>query len=430
MSTVTKRCVVNFLKPAFRQQGVAYVRQLSASLRAQDQMLLVKEQPGQEEPMIFPGIWLRDNCQCEQCFHQDSLSRKPLRWNNFDTKVKVRHITVDESLQSVNISWSDNHHSSFSLNWLRERNFSQKTSEQFLNEWYRPQSKLWGKDDFAKILKKFDYWEVMRSDATFLEWLDTLAVYGIAMLKNSPLDIGVVKSLANRIGFIRRTTYGEEFSVRSRPGAKNYSYLSKPLPLHTDLPYYEYKPSVTLLHTLEQSRSKGGWNTLVDAFNIADQLRAQHPEHFKNLSQTLVNWCDIGADADKFFHNMWRAPVINLDATGKYVRINHSVPQRDSHFSIDVDKVVPWYEANATFVRMAHEQSVSFKTVPGDVLSFNNLRMLHGRTGYDDSERNVRHIVGGFVDWDIVYSRMRVLKRAAVSSEETESAEQHMAVQA
>lgn len=96
MSTVTKRCVVNLLKPAFRQQGVAYVRQLSASLRAQDQMLLVKEQPGQEEPMIFPGIWLRDNCQCEQCFHQDSLSRKPLRWNNFDTKVKVRHITVSE----------------------------------------------------------------------------------------------------------------------------------------------------------------------------------------------------------------------------------------------------------------------------------------------------------------------------------------------
>lgn len=41
-----------------------------------------------------------------------------------------------------------------------------------------------------------------------MEWLESLAVHGIAMLKNSPLDIGVVKSLANRIGFIRKTTYG------------------------------------------------------------------------------------------------------------------------------------------------------------------------------------------------------------------------------
>lgn len=57
-------------------------------------MLLIKELPQQSNSMIFPGIWLRDNCQCAQCFHRDSLSRKPLRWNNFDTKVKVRDVTV------------------------------------------------------------------------------------------------------------------------------------------------------------------------------------------------------------------------------------------------------------------------------------------------------------------------------------------------
>ena len=73
---------------------------------------------------------------------------------------------------------------------------------------------------------------------------------------------------------------------------------------------------------------------------------------------------------------------------------------------------MPWYRANAHFVRLANEQSVRFKTEPGDVLTFNNLRMLHGRTGYDDTENNVRHIVGGFVDWDIIYSKLRVLKKA------------------
>lgn len=101
-----------------------------------------------------------------------------------------------------------------------------------------------------------------------------------------------------------------------------------------------------------------------------------------------------------------------MDSEGNYTRIHHSIPQRDSHFSIDADQVHKWYEANALFVRMLYEHCISFKTEPGDVISFNNLRLLHGRTGYDDTEQNVRHIIGGFVDWDIIYSKMRVLKRA------------------
>jgi len=95
------------------------------------------------------------------------------------------------------------------------------------------------------------------------------------------------------------------------------------------------------------------------------------------------------------------------------VRINHSIPQRDSHFSVPLEQVRPWYEAMATFVGLAHEHSSGFKITPGDVLTFDNLRLVHGRTGYDDTDRNVRHILGAFVDWDIVYSRLRVLRRAS-----------------
>ncbi|XP_053965695.1 gamma-butyrobetaine dioxygenase-like isoform X1 [Anastrepha ludens] len=413
MRTITSCFLRKLLSPmqSFRLQGLS-LRHISTTVREHDQMLLIKEHPQQSaKAMQFPGIWLRDNCQCEQCFHRESLSRKPNSWTNFDTKVKVQNVTVDESRQAVNIVWSDRHRSTFSLSWLKERDFSSEARERYMNEWYRPQAKHWGKADFDKILKKFDYWDVMRSGPVLLEWLEALTIHGVAMLKNSPLDVGAVKSLAKRIGFMRKTNYGAEFSIRFRPDAKNYLHMSETLPLHTDLPYYEYKPSITILHTLEQTRSLGGWSTLVDGFNIADQLRVNQPQHFKTLTETSVNWCGIGENAAKAFHNVWRAPVINLDENGKYARINHSVPRRDSHFSIDVDKVAPWYEANAIFVRMAYEQEVTFKTEPGDVLSFNNLRMLHGRTGYDDSEHNIRHILGFFVDWDIVYSKMRVLKR-------------------
>lgn len=68
-----------------------------------------------------------------------------------------------------------------------------------------------------------------------------------------------------------------------------------------------------------------------------------------------------------------------------------------------------WYRALIKFVQMVHEESVAFKTEPGDILSFSNIRLLHGRSGYVDSSGNTRHLVGAYLDWDEIYSRLRVL---------------------
>lgn len=106
--------------------------------------------------------------------------------------------------------------------------------------------------------------------------------------------------------------------------------------------------------------------------------------------------------------------MFSLDRDQNYSRINHSIPQRDSHFSVPLDEVIPWYEAYRRFVSLAHKDAYAFKTDPGDVLTFNNLRLLHGREGYDDSEDNVRFIVGAYIDWDIIHSQLRILKQRSV----------------
>lgn len=86
--------------------------------------------------------------------------------------------------------------------------------------------------------------------------------------------------------------------------------MSDPLPLHTDLPYYEYKPGVNILHCMVQSESKGGSNLLVDGFHIADRMKGEFPDYYKVLTKTLVDWNDIGSEDGVDFHNIWRAPVI------------------------------------------------------------------------------------------------------------------------
>lgn len=101
--------------------------------------------------------------------------------------------------------------------------------------------------------------------------------------------------------------------------------------------------------------------------------------------------------------------MCSLDADGTVRRINHSVPQRDSRFTCPAVDVDAWYRALAKFVELIYTSSVQFRTQPGDILTFDNARLVHGRTGYRDSGQNVRHVIGAYLDWDEIYSRLRVL---------------------
>lgn len=41
----------------------------------------------------YPVIWLRDNCQCTECFHGGSMSRI-IDWSKFNVNVKIDNISV------------------------------------------------------------------------------------------------------------------------------------------------------------------------------------------------------------------------------------------------------------------------------------------------------------------------------------------------
>lgn len=55
----------------------------------------------------------------------------------------------------------------------------------------------------------------------------------------------------------------------------------------------------------------------------------------------------------------------SLDFEGNVNRIRHSVPQRDSFFTIDVEKVDEWYAALKIFIDLLYEEAVYFKMDTG-----------------------------------------------------------------
>lgn len=314
----------------------------------------------------------------------------------------------------LKVTWSDNddHTSVFDYEWLKVRSFSRENREQYLKTFYRPEKRLWSKNDFTDSLEYFDFTKVIASDLELHDWLNCLAMNGVAIIKNTPRTEAEARKIADRVGFIRRTHYGEEFMVKAKEGTSNVAYLSAPLQMHTDLPYYHFAPGVNLLHCLVQSKSSGAQNQLSDAFFVANVMREKYPDEFKSLSTVLVNWSDIGQEeTGPPFHSIYRAPVFCLDYENQLERVNHSIPQRCSIFTAPLHEVKGWYKALAKFVELIHQEAVEFKTEEGTILCFDNSRLVHGRKKYEDINGNYRHLVGAYLDWDEIFSRLRVLKK-------------------
>ena len=53
---------------------------------------------------------------------------------------------------------------------------------------------------------------------------------------------------------------------------------------------------------------------------------------------------------------------------------------------------------------------IKFRLEPGDIFSFNNRRLLHGRTGFDPNSGH-RHLQGYYMDRDEIIGRLNYLKK-------------------
>ena len=130
-------------------------------LNKNTRVLSFKRNEHSEVQSIFPYVWLRDNCQCELCFHLQSQARK-INCETFDVNAEPSDAKiVDEGLKVV---WYDNHESTYNLNWLKERDFAEDVRNKYLVKSYRPEKLIWSKNQFNEIFKTFDFQKILNSD--------------------------------------------------------------------------------------------------------------------------------------------------------------------------------------------------------------------------------------------------------------------------
>lgn len=355
---------------------------------------------------LYPAVWLRDNCQCPHCYLDSAKARK-LLVEALDVNIGIKALKFDR--KKVHITWPNEHYSEFEADWLKKRCFSQQARENLQRELFLPECQHWGSE---LQLPTLDFEDVLRNDEHAYNWLSSLKKVGIVRLTGAADKRGEILKLGKRIGFLYLTFYGHTWQVQDKIDANNVAYTTGKLSFHTDYPALHHPPGVQLLHCIKQTAT-GGESEIVDGFNVCRKLKEQNPRAFQILSSTFVDFTDIGVDYCDFSVQS-KHKIIELDDKGQVVRINFNNATRDTLFDVPVERVQPFYAALKEFVDLMNckEFKFTFKMNPGDVITFDNWRLLHGRRSYEAGTEISRHLEGAYADWDVVMSRLRILRQS------------------
>jgi gamma-butyrobetaine dioxygenase len=340
-------------------------------------------------------LWLRERCR--DAMSMDLKTQQRLQ-DPSDFPLDLRLLAVSQAASgSFRVRFSDGHEATFDAAELLTEAALTPTSHDC------PTPRLW--DGRLSELPRMR-WHPDPNDAELASWLDAFLSFGFVIFEGVPTSPGSVLQVGSMFGFTRETNFGPLFNVRSTPDATDLAYTAIALDPHTDNPYRSPVPGIQLLHCLV-NETRGGWSTLVDGFAVAQTLRREEPEAFDILASTPVRFKYIDTETELTAS----APPIELDVSGELKAIHFS-PRLDFVPLFPPEQLSAYYQARQKFDHRlrAPNFEIRFLLRGGDLVMFDNCRLLHGRTAFDPAE-GLRHLQGCYIDIDGPRSLYRVLRR-------------------
>ncbi|KAI1776405.1 Trimethyllysine dioxygenase [Hypoxylon cercidicola] len=359
----------------------------------------------------LPNIWLRDNCRCSSCVHQDTMQRN---FNTFEVPEDIQPSQVEATDDGVKVQWSGDAHESF-YPWafldfylksdkrvpepLEVEHFGAR-GPQTSQGW--PPSLTYG--DFSTNENK-----------TVGRLTDHIRRNGFVFITEVPVDSAEpTEKLLEKIAFIRQTHYGGFYDFIPDLALADTAYTNIALGAHTDTTYFTDPAGLQAFHLLSHTDTSsksdsganlGGQSLLVDGFYAASILLKEDPKAFEVLSRVKLPWHASGnkgitISPDKPY------PVLEVDeSTGKLHRVRWNNDDRGVVPFGGEHSPEEWYKAARKWNEILTRESTAywFQLKPGNLLVFDNWRVLHGRSAFT----GVRRICGGYINRDDFISRWR-----------------------
>jgi gamma-butyrobetaine dioxygenase len=341
----------------------------------------------------FPTTWLRDNCPSG--LHPQTHERL-LDLLSLEDAPILLSARVDDN--GVQLGYADGHISYLPSSFLSRHRPGQRAVDPAEIE-----TRIWRSEhDVAR----FPVSPIMNDDTALTTWMQVTAADGLTIVEelDDRTDAGV--DVAERIDFLRKTNFGTTFEVINKPNPNNLAYTSVALPLHTDLPNQEVPPGYQFLHCLA-NEATGGGSLFADGFAMAEDLRVEDQEAFDLLCNVAIPFRFHDGDADILVYK----PVITLGAAGNVIEIRYNA-HLAGVFDMPTDIMPAYYRAYRSYMIKTRDTKyrITLKLKAGEMVVFDNRRILHGRDSFDPST-GFRHLHGCYVDRGEFASRLRLLSR-------------------
>ena len=351
----------------------------------------------------FHARWLRDNCACPTCRHPQALERMFMFVDHAVPSIVSAAAGLDGVLEVRFQAGEEFHVSRFTKGWLRTHDYRESISRA-----QKYPLRLWDGSSIAGRLRRIDYEDYLHTAQGLRAWITALNTDGIVLLSGVPTESGKLLDVARRVGPVRASNFGEYYDVLSMPNPNASAYTAMGLDLHTDLVNWRMPPDVQLLFCLKGGVI-GGESVFADGFRVAEDLRAADPIAFDLLTTHAIDYrfhdesCDIRTSA----------PAIEVDRAGKLTRIRFNNWLRAA-LSVPEELIEPIYDALERFWRMLRDPRyrLNLRLEPGQLISYNNNRVLHGRAPFD-AKSGERHLQGCYLNQDDIDSALRLLDRVS-----------------
>ncbi|XP_075972688.1 trimethyllysine hydroxylase [Anticarsia gemmatalis] len=341
---------------------------------------------GDGNSIKFEDCWLRDHCRCSSCYHAETFQRA----NHI---LDIPDVTITEyrhDKSQVFVTWSDNHQSSYTQDFLSQFDYKQWRENR------RLKPLLWHGDINNKVTK-IQVDEFLNSVNGSKKVFQSLLDFGVALIEGVGATLGDTEVVCKALGGVQHTIFGGMWQFTTRADHADTAYTNLPLAAHNDNTYFTEAAGLQILHCLEHSNGTGGETILVDGFYGATQLKKEYPEDFEFLTKFNLEAEYI----EEGHHQTYSAPVIKVDSeTEDLVQIRFNVYDRAPMAFADGETCRSYYRSLRNLAKYYQNPSNQwqFKLKPGTVMVMDNFRVLHGRTGFSGS----RVLCGSYVarsDW-------------------------------
>lgn len=366
------------------------VKAMLGNLQLHDDRLSVDV--AQKVGVAFDYFWLRDNARDPISFDSRSHQRE-LYTGGVAPDIRPVEAEISSDTAQLMITWPD-----LDAPVAYDAAFLDGYTE-VSDPMVLPAATIWNRDTLDGDRLRLPFDDVMAEGGIDL-MLSTLARDGFAVLTGTPCSQQSVAAIIDKVGYVRETIFGGLWEFEANEDMADSAFTPKELRPHTDGTYSHDAPGLQMLLCVDYDAT-GGESIMVDGLQIAADIKREDPALFADMTRIGVTGLYKGDGVEL----RARRPIFRLGPDGEIAQVTFNNYDRDTVRLPDAD-MRQLYAAIRNFEARANapEYQWRYTLKPGEMLVFDNWRVLHGRGAFQGR----RKMSGAYVNREDYESCVRM----------------------